>query len=116
MNIYIKYALTAFLVVIISETAKRSDRFGGGLVGALPITTLLTLIWLFIEKQQMQTIGNHAYYTFWYVLITLPFFLIFPYFLYKSSFWLALVSSLLISLLLAYIFNMALRQFGINLF
>lgn len=29
MNIYIKYALTAFLVVIISETAKRSDRFGG---------------------------------------------------------------------------------------
>ena len=38
-----KYAITAFMVVFISEVAKRSDRVGG-LVAALPLVTVLVLI------------------------------------------------------------------------
>ena len=73
-----KYAVTSFLVVLISEVAKRSDKLGG-LIAALPLVTVLVLFWLYFEKQSVEKIANHAWYTFWYVIPTLPMFLIFPY-------------------------------------
>lgn len=42
-----KYAITAALVVRVSEFARRRDRLGG-FVAALP---LVTLLWLHVEKQ-----------------------------------------------------------------
>lgn len=74
----IKYFITAGLVVLVSELAKRSDKLGG-VIAALPLVTVLALIWLYMEDQPASKIANHAYYTFWYVLPTLPMFLIFPY-------------------------------------
>jgi len=65
-----KYLITAAVVVAVSEAAKRSDRLGG-LVAALPLVTVLTLIWLHVEQQPEAKIANHAWYTFWYVLPTL---------------------------------------------
>jgi F0F1-type ATP synthase assembly protein I len=78
----LKYLITAGVVVLVSEFAKRSDKLGG-LIAALPIVTVLTLIWLYVEQQPASKIANHAYYTFWYVLPTLPMFLLFPYLLPK---------------------------------
>jgi uncharacterized membrane protein (GlpM family) len=115
MNIWLKYAMTAALVVIISEVAKRSDRLDA-LLASLPLVTLLTLIWLHIEKQPIDKISNHAYYTFWYVLGTLPFFLLFPYLLNKFSFGIALLSSSLLTALLLTLFALILQHFKINLF
>ena len=77
-----KYLLTAGMVVFISEVAKRSDKLGG-FIAALPLMTLLTLTWLYIENHPEEKIANHAYYTFWYVIPTLPMFLLFPYLLPK---------------------------------
>jgi hypothetical protein len=52
-----KYFLTAAVVVLVSELAKRSDRLGG-FVAALPLVTVLALIWLFIEKQTRFTVNR----------------------------------------------------------
>ena len=73
--IIFKYLITAGVVVMVSEFAKRSDKLGG-LIAALPLVTVLTLIWLYVEHQPISKIANHAYYTFWYVLPTLPMFLL----------------------------------------
>ena len=59
-----KYLLTAAVVVVVSEAARRSDRLGGFLA-ALPLVTLLSLIWLYVERQPDEKIANHAWYTFW---------------------------------------------------
>jgi uncharacterized membrane protein (GlpM family) len=72
-----KYLITAAVVVLVSEVAKRSDRLGG-LIAALPLVTVLALIWLQVERQPQVKIANHAWYTFWYVVPTLPMFLAFP--------------------------------------
>lgn len=77
-----KYLLTAGVVVIVSELAKRSDKLGG-FIAALPLVTILALIWLYIEQQPQEKIANHAWYTFWYVIPTLPMFLVFPILLPK---------------------------------
>lgn len=110
-----KYLLTAAIVVLVSELAKRSDRLGG-LVAALPLVTVLALIWLYLEQQPTQKIANHAWYTFWYVLPTLPMFLLFPALLQRLGFWLALLACVLITVACFGLFALALRRFGIELF
>ena len=109
-----KYLITAGLVVLISEYAKRSDKLGG-LIAALPFVTVLTLIWLYVEHQPSSKIANHAYYTFWYALPTLPMFLLFPYLLPKIGFVYSLLSCLVMTILLFWLFSLMLKPFGINL-
>ena len=102
------------MVVLISEVAKRSDRLGG-LIAALPLVTVLTLSWLYIENQSSDKIANHAYYTFWYVLPTLPMFLIFPYLLKKFGFWTTLSLSMVLTLVIFYFFAKIMKFFGVQL-
>lgn len=109
-----KYMITAAVVVIVSETAKRSDRLGG-LIAALPLVTFLALIWLYVEKQPQAKISNHAWYTFWYVLPTLPMFLAFPVLLPRLGFWLTLLACAVITVVSFGLFALLVRQFGIEL-
>ena len=109
-----KYAITAALVVIISELAKRSDRLGG-FVAALPLITVLTLIWLYVEKQPLDKIENHAWYTFWYVLPTLPMFLLFPALLGRLGFWPTLLACCVITVVCFAMLASITRQFGLEL-
>ena len=109
-----KYFLTAAVVVLVSEAAKRSDKLGG-LIAALPIVTVLTLIWLYVEKQPMEKIANHARYTFWYVVPTLPMFLAFPVLLPRLGFWPTLLVCVVITVVCFGLFALAVRRWGIEL-
>ena len=109
-----KYLLTAGMVVFISEVAKRSDRLGG-FIAALPLMTLLTLMWLFVENQPEEKIANHAYYTFWYVIPTLPMFLLFPLLLPKLGFWMTMGASVVVTVICFSLFALLIKSFGINL-
>lgn len=112
--IIFKYAITAGMIVLISEIAKRSDKLGG-LIAALPLVNVLTLIWLFVENQSAEKIANHAWYTFWYVIPTLPMFLAFPWLLKRFSFWSTMSISVFITLLGFYLLAKITKSFGINL-
>ena len=112
--VIIKYFVTAAVVVLVSEFAKANDKLGG-LVASLPLITVLTLIWLYIEKQPTTKIANHAYYTFWYVIPTLPMFLLFPYLLPKFGFWPTLLSCIVMTLVIFYVYAIVLKNFGIDL-
>ncbi|NQV70982.1 MAG: DUF3147 family protein [Pseudohongiella sp.] len=109
-----KYLVTAGIVVLVSETAKHSDRLGA-LIAALPTVTVLTLIWLYLEGQSMEKISNHAWYTLWYVIPTLPMFLVFPILYQKLGFWITLLCSGFITIACFGMFAMLLSRFGIEL-
>ena len=109
-----KYLITAAVVVLVSEVAKRSDRLGG-LIAALPLVTVLALIWLQVERQPQVKIANHAWYTFWYVVPTLPMFLAFPMLLPRLGFWPTMLASMLITVACFGLFALVLRPFGIQL-
>ncbi|AWT09643.1 hypothetical protein DM292_05165 [Stutzerimonas frequens] len=109
-----KYLLTAALVVLVSEVAKRSDRLGGFLA-ALPLITVLAMIWLYVERQPLEKIANHAWYTFWYVLPTLPMFLLFPRLLARLGFWPALLAGALLTVACIGLLALLLRRFGVQL-
>jgi len=109
-----KYLLTAAVVVLVSEFAKRSDKLGG-LIAALPMVTFLALIWLHIEKQPAEKISNHAWYTFWYVVPTLPVLLAFPFLHDRIGFWWTLTACAAITIACFVIFAIVVKQFGIEL-
>lgn len=109
-----KYLVTAGVVVLVSEFAKRNDKLGG-LVAALPLVTILSLIWLFVENQPEEKIANHARYTFWYVLPTLPMFLAFPYWLPRIGFWFTLLACIGLTVTCFALFSGVMRHFGIEL-
>jgi len=109
-----KYLLTAGVVVLVSEIAKRSDKLGG-LIAALPLVTFLALIWLYAENQPAEKIANHAWYTFWYVVPTLPMFLVFPALLPRIGFWLTLLACIALTIACFGLWALALRRFGIEL-
>lgn len=109
-----KYLITAAVVVAVSELAKRSDRLGA-LLASLPLVTLLALIWLHVERQSSEKIANHAWYTFWYVVPTLPMFLAFPMLLARLGFWPALAASAVITVVSFALFALAVKPFGIRL-
>ena len=109
-----KYAVTALLVVLIAEVAKRSDRLGA-LIAALPMVTVLAMIWLYLEHQPTEKISNHAWYTFWYVLPTLPMFLVFPFLLSRLGFWGALAASAIVTVVCFSVLAVVMKRFGIIL-
>lgn len=109
-----KYAITAALVVLISEVAKRSDKLGA-LIAALPMVTVLAMIWLYAENQPEEKIANHAWYTFWYVLPTLPMFLMFPFLLPRFGFWGSLGISALVTLVCFASLAAVAKRFGVVL-
>lgn len=109
-----KYLLTAAVVVLVSEAAKRSDRIGG-LIAALPLVTVLALIWLHVERQPEQKLANHAWYTFWYVIPTLPMFLAFPALLPRLGFWPTLLACVVLTVVCFGLFALVVRHFGIEL-
>lgn len=109
-----KYLTTAAVVVLVSELAKRSDKLGA-FIAALPLVTLLALIWLHLERQPETKIANHAWYTFWYVAPTLPMFLAFPFLLPRLGFWPTLLVSVVITVVCFGLFAFTVRRFGIEL-
>jgi len=109
-----KYLLTAAVVVVVSEVAKRSDKLGA-FIAALPLVTVLALIWLQVESQPEEKIANHAWYTFWYVIPTLPMFLVFPFLLPRLGFWPTLGACVVLTLACFGVFALLVRRFGISL-
>ena len=109
-----KYVLTAAIIVAASEIAKRSDKLGA-LILAMPLMTLITLVWLHVENQPESKIANHAFYTFWYVIPTLPMFLVFPLLLRHFGFVIALLSLIGGSAALVLVSGLVLRKFGIDI-
>jgi F0F1-type ATP synthase assembly protein I len=112
--IVVKYFITAAVVVLVSEFARRSDKLGA-LIAALPLVTVLALVWLHVEDQPEQKLANHAWYTFWYVIPTLPMFLLFPVLLPRIGFWPALAASILVTVACFALFALFVRRLGIDL-
>ena len=93
LYIIIKTALTALVIVGISEIGKRYTMFAA-LLAALPLTSLLAMIWLYIDTKDPMPIADLSIAIFWLVLPTLLFFLILPWLLrHNYNFWVSMAVS-----------------------
>lgn len=85
-----KALLSGVIIAIVSEVAKRSPGFGA-LIVSLPLISLMGMMWLWRDTGDAARIAAHAEATFWYVLPSLPMFLLLPALLRRGvAFWPAL--------------------------
>ena len=111
-----KYAITAFIIVMASEVAKRTDRWGA-LISSLPFVTIMIMTWLYFEKQGSEKIAAHALYTFWFVLPTLPMFLVMPWMLRQGiGYGWSLLAGVFVTLVCFAIAAWVGKSFNIHLF
>ncbi|TLD68270.1 DUF3147 family protein [Phragmitibacter flavus] len=104
-----KALLSGAIIVAISEIAKRNNSLAT-VIHSLPLTSLLAFIWIYSETKDAALIGRHAYGTFWFVLPTLPMFLVMPWLISKlGGFWPALGVGIVITVSL-YILTMRLLE------
>jgi len=111
----VKAALSGLIIAIVSEVARRAPGFGA-LIASLPLISVLGMIWLWRDTGDTARMASHANATFWFVLPSLPMFLLIPWMLGRgTSFWPALAAgcALTIALYLAMVWTLA--QFGVKL-
>jgi len=97
----LKVTLSAILIVVISEVSKRYS-LSGGILASLPIISLLSMIWLYIDTGSVEKVSKLCTSIFWMVLPSLSLFLLLPLLLKsKVAFYPALI---LASLLMAFIY------------
>lgn len=103
-----KALLAGVLIVAIAEIGKRLPALGA-LVASLPLVSVLGMILLWHARPDAENMAVHAEATFWYVLPSLPMFLLIPALLrHGAPFWLALGAGCLLTIVL----YLLMAQFG----
>ena len=83
----LKALISGILIAAASTLAKRYPGFGA-LVASLPLVSVLGMIWLWGEKPDAANMANHVGATFWYILPSLPMFIVMPALLRNGvGFW-----------------------------
>jgi hypothetical protein len=90
LYLILKAAVSGVIIAIVSEVAKRSPGFGA-LIASLPLVSVMGMMWLWRDTTDPQRLAAHAQATFWFVLPSLPMFLLIPLMLRRGvAFWPAL--------------------------
>jgi hypothetical protein len=111
----LKVAISAILIVVISELGKRSSLLGA-LLASLPLTSLLAFVWLYRDTHSVEKVAALSTGIFWLVLPSLALFLLLPWMLRQGwDFWLSLVLSMALTALAYFGMTLLLRRFGIEL-
>jgi hypothetical protein len=115
LYLLIKALISAVIIVIVSETARRNPGTGA-LIASLPLISLLGMIWLWRDTQDVERLATHATATFWYVLPSLPMFLLIPALLKRGTgFWPALVAGCALTMLMYGLIVWIGPRFGLRL-
>ena len=115
LYLILKAAISGVIIAIVSEVAKRNPG-AGALIASLPLISILAFIWLWRDTSDMGAIAALSQSTFWFVLPTLPMFLVLPALLRNGAgFWPALGLSCLVTLLLYAAMAWTLGKLGISL-
>jgi hypothetical protein len=111
----IKAAVSGILIAAISLVAKRYPGFGA-LIASLPLVSVLGMLWLWNERPDTANMAAHAEATFWFVLPSLPMFLLIPALLRNGvGFHLALAAGCLLTIVLYLVMIGIGPRFGLRL-
>ncbi len=111
----LKIILTSIIILLISEFSKKSNLIAT-IFAAIPTISVLSFIWIYIEQKNINKISTLSTSIFWMVIPSLPLFLFFPYLLKKGiNFYLSLIISCGITVIIYIIYATILKKFGIKI-
>lgn len=111
----IKLIITAVVVVAVAELAKRGSLWGA-LLAALPLTSLLAMLWLYQDTGDAMRVAALASNILWWVIASLPFFIVLPLMIKNGfTFWPSLGAAIVATFASFLAFMLVLPRFGIKL-
>ena len=111
----LKVALSAAIIVAVTELSKRQT-WWGALLAALPLVSLLSLVWLYAETRDAAKVAALASGIFWLVLPSLALFVALPLLLRSGwSFWPALAAGCVLTAALYLVELWLLARLGVEL-
>ncbi len=94
----IKVAISAALIVLISEAGKRHT-FLGALLASIPLVSVLAMVWLYHDTKDAARVSALSTGVFWLVLPSLALFLVLPLLLRQGlHFYLSLAISIAVTI------------------
>lgn len=110
----IKTLITAIIIVVISIVGRRFPGLGG-LIASLPLTSILAMIWLYQDTQDVQKVISLSNSIFWMIIPSLSFFIVLPFLVKRFNFYPGLGISIIILAIFYFISVQILRYFKIKL-
>jgi len=111
----VKVLLTSVLVVAVSEAAKRSVLFGA-VIASIPLTSVLAMIWLYVDTGDTEKVARLASGIFWLVLPSLVLFVSLPLLLRSGvDFYASLAASIALTVGAYFAMLYSLRLAGIEI-
>jgi hypothetical protein len=115
LYLFIKAAISGVIVATVSEVARKYPGWGG-LIASLPLISVLGMIWLWRDTHDPVRMAAHAEATFWFVLPSLPMFLLIPLMLRNGlPFWSALIVGCIVTILLYVLVSWAGPRIGLRM-
>jgi hypothetical protein len=115
LYLLVKAALSGIIVAAVSEIAKRNPGLGG-VVASLPLVSVLGMMWLWRDTHDPLRMAAHSRGTFWFVIPSLPMFLLIPWLLERGiGFWSSLAAGCALTVLLYVAMTALLARTGVAL-
>ena len=114
MYYIIKTLISALIIVIVSEVAKRSS-WAAALIISIPLTSLLAFIWLYWDTKDYQKVIELSYSTLVMSIPSFVFFIVLPILLkFKQNFVFSLIVSIISTAIAYAIFMFIIKKFNFN--
>ena len=114
MYLIFKTLLSALIIVVVSEIAKKYT-WTAALIVSLPLTSLLAFVWLYWDTKNIQKIIELSYST---IIMTIPsfvFFIVLPILLkFKQNFIFSILISIISTAIAYAIFMFFIKKFNLN--
>lgn len=115
MEFLVRAVLSGIIVAAVALIARKSPA-AGALIMSLPVLSILAMIWLWRDTGDVERLAGHAEATFFYVLPSLPMFLLMPWMLRNGqNFWVALLAGCAVTFLLYLITIAIAARLGVRL-
>lgn len=115
MSYYIvKLVITALLIVLISEIAKRNSLMGA-MLAAIPLVSILAMIWMYIDTNDSKSAVEFSNSIVWLIAPSMTLFITFPILIKKGlSFYPSLAISVVMTMLAYYGVIFLLEKLGLR--
>ena len=111
----IKILVSSGIIVLVSEIAKK-NAFFAGLIASIPLISILSMLWLYFETEDIEKIKNLSNSILWMVIPSLMLFLSFPVLINIGfNFYISLIISIILTIGCYSVTLLILSHYGIKL-
>ena len=113
--VILKIIISSGIITLVSEVSKKNS-FIGGLIASIPLVSILSMIWLYIDSRDIEKIKNLSTSIFWMVIPSLVLFLSMPILINIGfNFWYSLVIAIILTIAFYLLTIFILSHYGIEL-